>query len=117
MGRRDERRAAIAVGVVQAGLAGREDQFQDFVAAFRPGVEERRVLDVVLGVDVGAGLDQRSRDLRRGLRAWQGEAPCACLSVACFQVGLAGDKGAHLGERRQRVQRQEASPPFLFLST
>ena len=63
VGRRDESRAAIAVGVGEVCHACGEDELQDLVAAFRARVEEGRVADVVLGIDVRAGRDEEARRL------------------------------------------------------
>ena len=59
--RRDQAGASIAVGGAQVGAVC-ERQAQDFDTALGCRVEIWRVLDSVLGVDVGAGLDQRIGD-------------------------------------------------------
>jgi hypothetical protein len=58
----NERGAAVAVDVLEVG-AGGECHLEDFGAALGAGIEERRVLDEILGVDVGALLDEEARDL------------------------------------------------------
>ena len=59
---RDQRGAAVAVGAFQVG-ACRQRQAQDLQPALGAGIEEGRVLKVVLGIDVGAALDQQPRRL------------------------------------------------------
>ena len=57
---RDQRSAAIAVGVLKIG-AGAKRHLQNFDAAFGARIEIRRIGDLVLCVDVRAGGDQRTR--------------------------------------------------------
>lgn len=87
----DQGSAAEAVGVLEICLAGGEDGFQDVVAPFRAGVEERRVEDIVLGVDVRAGSDQQ---LRRLWVVGMGgdEQRRAALGIALFEIGAGSDR-------------------------
>ena len=61
---------------------------------FRGGVEVGRILDEILGVDVGALLDQETRDLDAVAvgRRQQRRAPAL---VACVDAGAAGEKLLH----------------------
>ena len=87
---RDQGRAAVAVGIVEL-RAMPQDELQDLVATLGPGVEERRILHAVLGVNVCACLDQQAGDLQIvGARRQKQRGPAARV--------------ASLGRRRSRQQ-------------
>ena len=54
----NKRDTAIAVGVPQVCFTRGENVPQNIVATLCRRIEERRILDCVLGIDVGAGIDQ-----------------------------------------------------------
>ncbi len=57
LARRDQRGAAVPIGAANI-RSSIQRQLQDLVEAFSTCVEERGVLDVVLGIDVPARRDQ-----------------------------------------------------------
>ena len=93
MRRRDEAGAAIAVGVLEVG-AGGERHLQDFDAALSGGVEIGRILDEILGVDVGALLNEVSRDLD-AVAVGRGQERGASALVAGVDASAAGEKLLH----------------------
>ena len=115
---RDQRRAAVAVGAFQVG-AGRQRHFQDLDAAFGARIEIGAVLDIVLGVHVGAGRDQRARD-RDVIAVGRGEQRRAAAAVARRDARALADQpldGREIALRRPRrsapgrapVRRRETS--------
>src|SRR5205085_1384995 len=73
--------------------AGGQRQLEDFEPAFGGGVEERRVLDKILGVDVSALLDQQAGDFDLVALRRRQQRRAAAL-VARIDAGV-GEQPAH----------------------
>lgn len=106
---RNQRRASIPVGAFQVH-AVRQRQFENFEMAARSGIKIRAVLDAVLCVDVGSGLDQRPRggdivlmrgDEKRGL----------AFAVPCIDGGSL----RHQSANGVRIVAQGSVEQFAFL--
>lgn len=62
LGRGNERRAAIAIDAFEIRAMGKRE-LENVEMAAGAGIEIGAVLNLVLGIDIGAGLDQRPRGL------------------------------------------------------
>jgi hypothetical protein len=93
--RRNQRRAAEAVQALQVGTGGQRHA-QDLQVAARAGQQVRAVFQMILGVDVGAGGDQKAGHLH--LMGVSGGQQCrAPLRVACLRRCACGQLAAHVG--------------------
>ncbi|MNP15198.1 hypothetical protein D3C76_1075440 [compost metagenome] len=97
-GGRDQGGTAIAVGALEVGAMGK-GQAQDIVQSPRTGIQVGAVVDVVLGVHIGTGLDQYPcrfdlvamgrQQQRRAAKLVAGFAVGALFKQAAYARGVA----------------------------
>ncbi|MNH23671.1 hypothetical protein D3C79_835780 [compost metagenome] len=93
-GCRYQRGAAVAVGAGEVGAVG-QGQFEDVVVATGTGVQVGAVFDGILGVDVGAGVDQHPGGFDLVVVGGQQQRGTAHF-VAGFTVRALVEQAAHL---------------------
>ncbi len=92
---RDQRRSAVAVGAFQ--VRRRQRHLQDLDAALGARIEKWRILDVVLGVHVRAGGNQRTRH-RHMIAVGRGEQGRSAAAVTRRDACALADQAFHGGE-------------------
>ena len=90
---RNEAGAAVTVGVLEIG-ARRKRHLEDFDPALRGGVEVGRILDKILGVDVGALLDQEARNID-AVAVGGGQKRRAAALIASIDPRAVGEQPSH----------------------
>lgn len=90
---RNECGAAVTVEAPEIG-AVRQRHLQYFVTPFGTGIKKRAVIDIILGVDVGTGLNQHTRDLD-AVRTCRDQQGRASMRITRIDVGTLVKKFPH----------------------